>query len=313
MSDLRHGIATLVLAWVAFAWSACASPDSATDPPLQLLWASDRAGELDLYLTDFDTTRIERLTETEAREYGPTWSSDGGSIVYTRWDGPTSDVWIMDVATRTQQNLTNSTWNDGAGHLSPDGHRLAFASTRSEPTGEIYTMRVDGTDVRRYTFNEVYDTSPRYSPRGDRIAFCRQTLPPPEAPDRLIGAIWVVDVRSGQEVQVTESDRFDCLPEWSPDGRRLAFHGCFVGPCQIYTLELGTMAVKQFTDDAFDNRWPAWSPDGRWISYTSSRDTGTDIWVRRVDGSEERRVTSHPGRDEAAAWRPLPRPVDPDQ
>jgi TolB protein len=62
------------------------------------------------------------------------------------------------------------------------------------------------------------------------------------------------------------------------------------------------------TGDPYDNRWPRWSPDGDWIAYTSVRNEQTDIWMTRPDGSEKRPLTSHPGRDEIAAWRPLSTP-----
>jgi Tol biopolymer transport system component len=62
--------------------------------------------------------------------------------------------------------------------------------------------------------------------------------------------------------------------------------------------------IVNVTPDEFDNRWPRWSPDGRTIAYTSVRSNQTDIWFMNPDGSEKRALTSSPGRDEIAEWRP---------
>ena len=53
---------------------------------------------------------------------------------------------------------------------SPDGRRIAFDSTR-DGNWEIYTMAVDGSDVRRLTNHEAADTRPNWSPDGQWIAF----------------------------------------------------------------------------------------------------------------------------------------------
>jgi TolB protein len=58
---------------------------------------------------------------------------------------------------------------------SPDGSTIAFAtSSFGDPeSGEIYTVRPDGTGLRRLTRNGVWDTSPDWSPDGKRIVFAR--------------------------------------------------------------------------------------------------------------------------------------------
>ena len=56
---------------------------------------------------------------------------------------------------------------------SPNGREIVFTSGRAG-TPQLYIMSVDGTDVRRITFEGSYNASPNWSPRGDRIVFVSQ-------------------------------------------------------------------------------------------------------------------------------------------
>ena len=56
----------------------------------------------------------------------------------------------------------NDAW-DSDPTWSPDGTRIAFSSDR-DGDDEIYTMRSDGTDVRRLTVNDAWDGEPAWSP-----------------------------------------------------------------------------------------------------------------------------------------------------
>jgi Tol biopolymer transport system component len=53
---------------------------------------------------------------------------------------------------------------------SPDGRRIVFDSTR-DGNWEIYTMAVDGSDVRRLTHHEADDARAKWSPDGQWITF----------------------------------------------------------------------------------------------------------------------------------------------
>lgn len=52
------------------------------------------------------------------------------------------------------------------------------------------------------------------------------------------------------------------------------------------------------------NSGPIFSPDGRWIAYTGTYDGNTDVYVVPTAGGEPKRLTWHPGADEALGWTP---------
>jgi hypothetical protein len=102
---------------------------------------------------------------------------------------------------------------------------------------------------------------------SEAIAFASTRINPPQ--------IFLYSFADGSVTQLTEMNKGACQPEWSPDGRRLAF----ISPCQgnqrvhedsfIFVLELETGEVVQLAveEGSFD---PAWSPDGTSILFTKA-------------------------------------------
>ena len=60
--------------------------------------------------------------------------------------------------------------------------------------------------------------------------------------------------------------------------------------------------VRQLTENDVDDRCPHWSMDGRWLSFYSERDGDPEIYLMAPDGTDQRRLTNNPGRDEAPNW-----------
>ncbi|MDD9334128.1 MAG: Tol-Pal system protein TolB, partial [Bartonella sp.] len=57
---------------------------------------------------------------------------------------------------------------------SPDGTQIVFSSDRSGKP-QIYTMNADGSNLQRISSNEGSYSTPIWSPRGDYIAFTKQS------------------------------------------------------------------------------------------------------------------------------------------
>ncbi len=210
---------------------------------------------------------------------------------------------------------------------SPDGQRIAFTSSRSQPRGfqgneliysELYVMDDDGSHIRRLTFSaKQIDYEPSWSPDGQRIVFSRgsSTTPPGEflAPTDL----WIIDLVSGQEHQVTNSpDAVEINPQWSPDGSRIAFDGDVADPGNndVYTVRTnGTQLRRLTTQPGWDGN-PSYSPDSRLIAFDSDRagnsEIGTwEIYIMRADGSGTRRLTHHPNDDSQPTFSPSGRSI----
>ncbi|MHB8574373.1 MAG: S9 family peptidase [Dehalococcoidia bacterium] len=130
------------------------------------------------------------------------------------------------------------------------------------------------------------------SPRGDQVAFTRET-----GEAQLISRM---PVSGGWPVRITPELKRYGRPSWSPDGRRLAT----VADKALYRMtDTGAEVVRLFEHPAGMSE-PAWSPDGATIAFRS-RERGWDqIWTIGIDGGAAHRLTTLPADNADLQWSP---------
>lgn len=90
-------------------------------------------------------------------------------------------------------------------------------------------------------------------------------------------------------------------PDWSPDGRTIAFvWGDGGKDGELATMAAGGGHFVRLTRNAADDRFPSWSPDGRRLAYSCGR----QICTMKADGSNRVHITSSPGWAEDPDWSP---------
>lgn len=173
--------------------------------------------------------------------------------------------------------------------------------------GEIWLMDLNGKLVRRITGNNYHEEHPRFSPDGSRIVFVRNLggIAPGIGIDPQHHEIFMYDLRSGAERQLTRNDVEDGHPEWSYDGKRIAFYSRRnhpEGKATIWIMEADGSNPRPITSlqpGDLSHTDPIWSPDGRWLAFVCHRREGTVRHSRiekiRSDGAE-RVVVSSGGR-----------------
>jgi hypothetical protein len=242
---------------VSPAWS----PDGS-----QIVFASDRDGDFDLYTMAADGTALDRLTDDPGDELDPAWSPDGTRIAYHR--GPSGGP----VASSSLAVLTLG----GQGWVSAD------LVTRDMDVGH-----------------------PAWSPDGTRIAFrTRRTDQPEDLPDvevYVIGADGSGLTQVGEALFVEES-----VPTWSPDGRRVIFWGDSPEGGQLLSVAPDGSDLQPFVPEPPGTMaYPLaldWSPDASWIALGGIRGSeGVNLTVMSADG--EPWFVLGVNADEPA-WRP---------
>lgn len=144
------------------------------------------------------------------------------------------------------------------------------------------------------------------SPKG-RIVF---VVPGPGLSD--VSNLFVIDTDGKNLFQLTNSQAQNSLPDWSPDGKRIAFSSNQDGNEEIYIINAdgtGQVRLTFSTEDeglsGFDHDiGPTWSPDGEWIAFSSNRAGNFDIYIMKPDGSEQTQLTFNPNGDIGSTWSP---------
>jgi Tol biopolymer transport system component len=220
--------------------------------------------------------------------------------------------------------------NDSWATWSPDGTKIVFSSTRSDPTIEgclpgfphefgcptdIYVMSSDGSNVVRLTDDPAEEFMPVWSPDGSRIAFVRNTQGTP-----VMSPVIFTMNPDGTDVRQISSGvgGSDFWPSWSPDGTQVVFAAIRNGDWGIWVVDADGsnehMILGGTGAGYVDN--PVWSPDGNLIAFVgnlSVDDYSPDdaLYVMRPDGTDVTPIADAPGIGVAGdlAWQPLPASV----
>ena len=163
----------------------------------------------DVWLMRPDGSDARNIGEVEEPRVSrmPSWSQDGSRILHTRpVDAlfPPQEVFVMDVPGTNATRLTFNQTVDRHPVFSPDGRQIAFVG--QVPTGnswkdvlpQIWVMAANGAGARQLTKCGGYH--PSWSPDGTRIVYTRENAVC-DTPEN--GVLWVVDVRTGIETQLT--------------------------------------------------------------------------------------------------------------
>ena len=109
--------------------------------------------------------------------------------------------------------------------------------------------------------------NPAISPDGKQIIFTRTWVD--KAKDQYRSNLWIVEADGSRVRELTSGARNDSSPEWSPDGKRIAFLSDRDGTNQLHVMWLDTREIAQLTHLEQAPTNIKWSPDGKWIAFTA--------------------------------------------
>jgi TolB protein len=260
-------------------------------------------------------------------------------------EGPTR-LFILDVATGAQRRVGSAgDWFDEDPVWSPDGARIAFASTRFQRGNiDIYVMNADGSSPVRLTDDPAPDQDPAWAADGRSVFFTSErdgrgeiyrvwldsrkvdrltagldrAIMPATSPDGRYLAyaaqtliafqIKLVDLRTGERRDVGTRGGA-CRPAFAPDSQELAFVLMDPEPSKIETATESSRRTL-WSDPKTWAYYPAYSPDGRFVAFSVSpaHHRGEDWDLALVDRTRPgsfRKLTSGRGNDRAPQWRPI--------
>jgi TolB protein len=230
--------------------------------------------------------------------------------------------------------LTNGGENAEA-YFSPDGRSLIFQSTRDgRGCDQQYTMRVDGSQVRRVSDGNGKTTCGYFIDGGQRIVYgsthATQAACPPR-PDPSRGYVWgldpfdiyVADADGSNRKALTQFGVYTTEATLSPDGRSLVFTSLKDGDLELYTMNVDGSNIRRLTNTPGYDGGAFFSPDGKQIVYRAWHPTGDslamyrdllskhmvrpnrmEVFVMNADGTNQRQVTNLGGANFAPFFTP---------
>ncbi len=230
-------------------------------------------------------------------------------IAFCSFIGGNWEICIMNADGSGVQNLSRSTSNDVMPHASPDGKTILLGSDRVGRKGEglwpigsegrgIFVMNLDGTNVRWVAVGE----EACWAPDGRKICFLRNgwlmIKDLVTGMEQSVGGFWakvetpcwspdgrgialtadmlgghnghILDLVTGHLYRYAYGVGTNCRPDFSADGKYLAFCSHYSGGVMMWTVNVNDpkRTVRRLTFRPGFNYFPDWSPDDRYIVYS---------------------------------------------
>ena len=274
----------------------------------------------------------------------PQWSPDGRWLAFTVSDWNRKEVrrdshiYVLPSAGGEPVRLTNGERGETQPQWSPDSQRIAFLAARDVPQpgsapapgggarNQIWIINVRGGEAEKVTDEEAGVSQFRFSPDGRRIAYVVRDTPQDKAErdkrrkDRFDAIVvdseftyshlWTISLDTKEKRRVTEGSFTASEPQWSPDGKWIAYVASKAGAQEssytdisedrntdIFLVPPAGGAPRQLTTSPGPDASPRFSPDGNLVAYVSSSEPASwagksDLLVVATGGGAPRNLTA---------------------
>ena len=226
----------------------------------------------DIRIYDFDTHQSQKITDEIRQDIIPMWSADGNKIYFISDRDDIMNLYVYNLSDKTTRQLTfNKDYDIKFPALGGDqivyeqGGILYKFDTRTEKASPIPVEIDNDQNWARPEWKDVSGQISRMdvAPNGERVVVAAR------------GDIFTLPAKSGITYNLTNSSNAnDRNPQWSPDGKWIAYISDKNGEFNIWLRDAFTGEEKMLTKDLktyiFDLKW---APDSRSILWSEKKNT----------------------------------------
>jgi TolB protein len=251
----------------------------------------------DLVLYNWHDESLLPLVTSDGSDGHATWSPDASQIAFQTDRDGNWEIYVLDVETQSEENLTHHPNSDMYPNWSPNGQVIHF-SDRNGPAIWL-TNPFDGEFVGLTNDDDcIPDYHPNFAPDGSGIAY--------RADCAGSGDIWWLDLASGERVNLTaDSTATERYPAFSPDGNQILFVSNRDNNEEVYVMNADGTNIHNLTNHPAQDRQASWSPDGQFIIFISDREGGDDLWIMDADGGRQTLLLNIDDDLDWPWWQPM--------
>ena len=212
----------------------------------KVCFRNNKTGKMEYYVLDLLTNKVTQLTHGEApasTRFFPIWSRIGKQLFFLKdpiEGNEKSNIFCFDIDKNTLIQITNSnTSMDVVYEANPENNRLLFGSDRENGIFNLFTMNLDGSDIKQITTHSrpiAFDSKPFYSPDGKEIAYAAN-----DSDDLKNLDVWKVNIdgTNSQKLISTKIGSKDLPCCWTKDMKQFVFESDESGfnKIKIYDFE----------------------------------------------------------------------------
>jgi len=203
------------------------------------------------------------------RPYSKPRLSPDGRYIAVSTQGGVRDVWRFDI-TRGALNPITVDGHSGYGLFAPDAKRVVFRSGAAGAEDNLYWKAADGSGAaERLTTSTRSQTPSSWSPDGTTLAYVE------EGPSTGFFQfdIWGLSIADRQARAIVRTPANEMSPEFSPDGRWLAYVSNESGRSEVYVQPHPGPGERQLMSNNGGDQ-PAWGTNGRELFYVQPVEPG---------------------------------------
>jgi len=249
----------------------------------EIAFVSERS-QPGIYILENGDERM--VFSSKLRIAAPSWSNDDQKLAFSAYTSRsmlfapdnTSYMYVADLSTDSIRQISAGdedifpfrvNWElDNTIVYTADGkikrRVIGENAVNSIPFTATFTVNRTPYTQRNYDFDSQQErpvlgiVGPMVSPDGKKVAFSA------------LGHIYIQEV-NGELTQLTDGDYVDLYPDWSPDGKKIAYISDRGGKMQIWIQEVKTGECHLLTNQVSEEvTMPSWSPDGKQIAFSTT-------------------------------------------
>ena len=254
-----------------------------------------------IFLVDVESGAKRRLTAPPENlsDNTPRFSPDGKLLAFVRAaNAYDKDLFIVEATGGEPRQLTFD--KSAINGLSWSADRnIIFASNRKQSSSNLWQIAADGSNEPELVMTGGKNpTKPAVAPDGKTVAFVE---------DFQDTNIWRIEIdAAGKQIssrKFIESARADHSPNFSPNGKQIAFVSDRTGDYEIWIADADGSNPMQLThSNGAAAGTPRFSPDGKFIAFDWQIEGKGEIFVISAKGSPPRRLTELPSHDVMPSW-----------
>lgn len=216
-------------------------------------------GRSEVYMADYDAQNPVAVTRDGSIVSAPCWMGRG-SLVYSSYKLGNPYIFAHVLNSGERRAVARHPGDNYSPAVSPDGRRVAMILNKGG-SPDLYVANSDGSGLKQLTTTREAESSPCWSPDNQTLCYVSRNRGP--------ASLFLISAAGGTPRQLqTIGAPSPTEPDWSPDGKWIAFTS-LTGGFQIYIVRATGGDVIGPLAQGED---PSWAPNSRALIFCTGRD-----------------------------------------